>query len=274
MIMQPMNEAWTEQLSTPLQVVLVKGEAFTKLPHDLYIPPEALKVFLETFEGPLDLLLYLIKKQNLDILDISVAELARQYQTYINLMQELKLELAAEYLLMAALLMEIKSRLLLPRPINTPEEEDPKAELIRRLKEYERFKQAAEQLDELPRVGRDILTVTLPFTDIRSQKRLPHLDLTALMSALSDVIKRAKLRAPHLIHRDMLSVRERMTRILDRLQTVTFVSFVSLFSHEEGRLGVVVTFIAILELLKQSAIEIVQEKAYSPIHVRATTDES
>ncbi len=265
-----LNETLAANISAQFQIALIKGEAITELPHDLYIPPDALKVFLETFEGPLDLLLYLIKKQNLDILDISIAEITRQYQTYIDLMQEMQLELAAEYLLMAALLAEIKSRLLLPRHTNTSDEEDPRAELIRRLKEYEQFKQTAEKLDELPRVGRDIFTVTVFSDNIKPQKRLPNLDLAALLSALNEVIRRASLRTPHLIQREALSVRERMTNILERLQSAKFTSFYSLFTCEEGRLGVVVTFIAILELLKQSDIEIVQEQAYAPIHLRVT----
>lgn len=249
-------------------VALFKGQAFTSLPQDLYIPPDALEIFLETFEGPLDLLLYLIKKQNLDILDISLAEITRQYQVYIDLMQELKLELAAEYLLMAALLAEIKSRLLLPRPASTPEEEDPRAELVRRLKEYEQFKQAAEKLDAIPRVGRDIFTVTIASNDIKPLKRLPPLQVEELISALQDVLKRAHLRTPHLIQREMLSVRERMTSILNQLQNTHFMPFTSFFTPQEGRLGIVVTFCAILELLKQFSIEIVQEQPYAPIHLR------
>lgn len=261
----------TTHLDEHPHIALFKGQAFTSLPQDLYIPPDALEVFLETFEGPLDLLLYLIKKQNLDILDISLAEITRQYQTYIELMQELKLELAAEYLLMAALLAEIKSRLLLPRHTNSEEEEDPRAELIRRLKEYEQFKQAAEKLDEMPQVGRDIFTITIPSDDIKPLKRLPPLYIEELLFALKDVLKRANLRTPHLIQREMLSVRERMTLILNQLQTTHFMPFTRLFTYQEGRLGVVVTFSAILELLKQSAIEIVQEQPYAPIHVRVCT---
>lgn len=261
----------TASLDESPPIAQFKGQAFTHLPLDLYIPPDALEVFLETFEGPLDLLLYLIKKQNLDILDISLAEITRQYQAYIELMQELKLELAAEYLLMAALLAEIKSRLLLPRHSENEDEEDPRAELVRRLKEYEQIKQAAEKLDEMPRVGRDIFTVALASNDIKPLRRLPPLQAKELLFALQDVLRRANLRTPHLIRREMLSVRERMTLILNRLQTTDFMPFTCLFTYEEGRLGVVVTFSAILELLKQSAIEIVQEQAYAPIHVRVYT---
>lgn len=253
-----------------------KGQPITDLPCDLYIPPDALEVFLETFEGPLDLLLYLIKKQNLDILDISLAKVTKQYQVYIELMQEMKLELAAEYLLMAALLAEIKSRLLLPRhPTQTSEEEeeeeDPRAELIRRLKEYEQCKQAAENVDQLPRVGRDIFTVTLSSCDIRPLKPLPSVHVKELCTALQTLLARASLRTPHLIQREMLSVRERMTHILNRLENAQFLPFSTLFNLAEGRLGVVVTFIAILELLKQSALEIVQEQLYAPIHIRRCT---
>ncbi len=248
---------------------LVHGQAYTSLPLDLYIPPDALEVFLEAFEGPLDLLLYLIKKQNLDILDISIAEITRQYMGYIELMQGLKLELAAEYLLMAAMLAEIKSRLLLPRPASSTEEDDPRAELVRRLKEYEQFKQAAAQLDTLPRVGRDIYTVSLPAPEIQPIKRLAPLHLQELVMALNDALLRANLRNPHIIQREPLSVRERMSNILAKLQTNGFLSFAQLFTIDEGRLGVVVSFIAILELLKQTVIEIVQEQPYATIHVRA-----
>jgi segregation and condensation protein A len=250
-----------------------KGQPITDLPCDLYIPPDALEVFLETFEGPLDLLLYLIKKQNLDILDISLAKITKQYQAYIELMQEMKLELAAEYLLMAALLAEIKSRLLLPRhPTQaSEEEEDPRAELIRRLKEYEQCKHAAENIDQLPRVGRDVFTVTLSSCDIQPLKPLPSVHVKELCSALQNLLARASLRTPHLIQREMLSVRERMTHILNRLENVQFLPFSALFNLAEGRLGVVVTFIAILELLKQSALEIVQEQLYAPIHIRRCT---
>lgn len=248
---------------------IVHGQAYTHLPLDLYIPPDALEVFLEAFEGPLDLLLYLIKKQNLDILDISIAEITRQYMGYIELMQELKLELAAEYLLMAAMLAEIKSRLLLPRQASATEEEDPRAELIRRLKEYEQFKHAAEKLDEMPRVGRDIYPICVAATEIKPVKRLAPLHLQELLAALRDALDRAQLRNPHLIKREPLSIRERMSIILTRLQTSGFLTFSKLFSVDEGRLGVVVSLIAILELLKQASIEIVQEQPYGAIHVKA-----
>ena len=218
----------------------------------------------ETFTGPMDLLLYLIKKQNLDILDISIAEVSRQYQAYIELMQELKLELAAEYLLMAALLAEIKSRLLLPRHPQLEEEEDPRAELIRRLKEYEQIKQAAEKLDELPRVERDIFLVSIPTQELQPLRVLPTLQVNELLAALRDALQRADLRTPHTIPRELLSVRERMSQILTNLKTMVSRPFRNYFMLPRGRLGVVVTFIAILELLKQATIDLVQEQPYTP----------
>jgi segregation and condensation protein A len=260
-----------QDTAQPPHSIIVHGQTVTDLPHDLYIPPDALEVFLEeTFTGPMDLLLYLIKKQNLDILDISIADVSKQYQAYIELMQEMKLELAAEYLLMAALLAEIKSRLLLPRHPELEEgEEDPRAELIRRLKEYEQIKQAAEKLDELPRVDRDILLVSVLTQEIEPVRTAPPLHLEELIAALRDALKRADLRTPHLIPREALSVRERMSQILTSLQTSGFQTFSQLFDPAEGRLGIVVTFIAILELLKQSTIDMVQEQPYAPIHIRA-----
>ncbi len=251
---------------SPLAVV--RGQAFTVLPQDLYIPPDALEVFLEAFEGPLDLLLYLIKKQNLDILDIPIAEITRQYQQYIELMHVLKLELAAEYLLMGAVLAEIKSRLLLPRPENSNEEEDPRAELVRRLQEYERFKQVAEHLDELPRVERDIFLTSVSPADMEVPKSQPQIELRELLLAMSEVLQRAKWRVPHLITREVLSVRERMTQILQKLSGTDFTPFQLLLDYAEGRLGVVVTLVALLELLKQSTIEIIQSQPFAPIHVK------
>lgn len=240
------------------------------LPHDLFIPPEALEVFLQTFEGPLDLLLYLIKKQNLDILDIPIAEITRQYQEYIALMRELKLELAAEYLLMAAMLAEIKSRCLLPQPESEVEEQDPRAELVRRLREYEQCKNAAEQLDLLPRVERDVLLVSVSAPLIDVPKAFPDLDLATLLAALRDVMMRAHWRTPHMIQREVLTVRERMTLILQHMQQDNEALFHQLLDLAEGRIGVVVTLIAVLELLKQSVIDIVQAEAYATIRVTRT----
>lgn len=250
-------------------IALVRGEPLTELPHDLYIPPEALEVFLETFEGPLDLLLYLIRKQNLDILDIPIAEVTRQYMAYIELMQGLKIELAAEYLVMAAMLAEIKSRMLLPRPATAEEEEqDPRAELVRRLQEYERYRQAAETLERLPRVGRDLYLAAIDAENLPRPKVEPKTSLDDLLDAFREVLRRAELYRHHHIMREPLSVRERMTRILERVGAEGFVSFERLFDLKEGRMGLVVTFLAILELIKESLIVVVQQQPFAPIHVK------
>ncbi|MFL6655786.1 MAG: segregation and condensation protein A [Sulfurifustis sp.] len=250
-------------------VAIVRGDALVELPTDLYIPPDALEVFLETFQGPLDLLLYLIRKQNLDILDIPIAEVTRQYMSYIDLMQELKLELAAEYLLMAAMLAEIKSRMLLPRPETTTEEEDPRAELVRRLQQYERFRQAAEGLDQLPRVGREIYLVATNADHLPHRKPLPNVQLHELVDAFKHVMERAALYRHHRVRMEALSVRERMTEILARINGAEFLNFESLFEPAEGRLGVVVTFMAMLELIKEALIVVIQQEPYAPIHVKA-----
>ncbi|MCL6691799.1 segregation/condensation protein A [Pseudomonas sp. R3.Fl] len=229
-----------------------------------------MEVFLEAFEGPLDLLLYLIRKQNIDVLDIPVAEITRQYMTYVELMKSVRLELAAEYLVMAAMLAEIKSRMLLPRSAEAEEdEEDPRAELIRRLQEYERFKQAAEDLDGLPRQGRDYVVPTVAAPEAKARKLLPQVDMQELMLCMAEVLRRADLFESHQVTREMLSTRERMSEILERLKDAGFVPFIELFSVEEGRLGVVVTFMAVLELVKEQLVELVQNQAFAPIHVRA-----
>ena len=252
-----------------LQLALVYGEALSEMPVDLYIPPDALEVILEAFEGPLDLLLYLIRKQNIDILDIPVAEITRQYMGYVELMKSVRLELAAEYLVMAAMLAEIKSRMLLPRSIAIEEEEgDPRAELIRRLQEYERFKAAAEGLDELPRVGRDVVVPRLEAPQAKVRKLLPQVSLEELLVSMAEVMRRNDLFESHQITRETLSTRERMSDVLERLKGGGFVPFVELFGVEEGKLGVVVTFMAILELVKESLIELVQNEPFAPIHVR------
>ncbi len=250
---------------------IVEGRTVTELPRDLYIPPDALEVFLEAFEGPLDLLLYLIRRQNLDILDIQVAEITRQYMQYVELMKALHFELAAEYLVMAAMLAEIKSRMLLPRPKAEDEEaEDPRAELIRRLQEYERFRQAAEDLDELPRTDREVFPATAAAPPMDRQRPLPELDFKELLLALADVMQRAEMYKHHNIRFETLSTRERMGEVLRRVsESRDFVPFASLFRIDEGRLGVVVTFLAIMELVKESLIELVQNEAFAPIHVRA-----
>ncbi len=265
-------EAPAEEAETPpqqLQLALVYGEALTEMPLDLYIPPDALEVILEAFEGPLDLLLYLIRKQNIDILDIPVAEITRQYMGYVELMKSVRLELAAEYLVMAAMLAEIKSRMLLPRSTEVEEEEgDPRAELIRRLQEYERFKAAAEGIDELPRVGREIVVPRLEAPQAKVRKLLPQVSLEELLVSMAEVMRRNDLFESHQITRETLSTRERMSDVLERLKGGAFVPFVELFTPEEGKLGVVVTFMAILELVKESLVELVQNEPFAPIHVR------
>lgn len=250
---------------------LVYGQAFTKLPDDLYIPPDALEVFLEAFEGPLDLLLYLIRRQNLDILDIQVAEITRQYVQYVELMQAINMDLAGEYLVMAAVLGEIKSRSLLPRPKNEDGEEegDPRAELIRRLQEYERFKKAAADLDEMPQEGRDFWPVKTAGPDYTRVKELPQIDLREVLLALQDVLRRADLFESHQISKETLTLREKMGQVLEMLKGREFLPFVSLFTLEEGRLGVVVTFMSILELIKEGILDLVQTEAFGPIHVKA-----
>jgi segregation and condensation protein A len=257
-----------QQQEMPLAVV--KGQPVLQMPQDLYIPPDALEVFLEAFEGPLDLLLYLIRRQNIDILDIPVAEITRQYMDYIGLMADLRLELAAEYLVMAAILAEIKSRLLLPRPPAAEgTEDDPRAELIRRLQEYERFKKAAEDIDGLPRMERDFTTAQAHVPDRNVIRIPPEVDLREMLLALKDVMRRAELSGHHTVARQGLSVRQRMSDVLALLADDAFHEFTALFRPEEGRLGVVVSFLAILELAKEQLLEIVQNEPLAPIHVRS-----
>lgn len=262
-------DAPTQQQEMPF--ALVYGQAYTKLPEDLYIPPDALEVFLEAFEGPLDFLLYLIRRQNLDILDIPVAEITHQYMKYVEMMQALNFELAAEYLVMAAMLGEIKSRSLLPRPKNeeTGEEEDPRAELIRRLQEYERFKKAAQDIEAMPQEGRDFFLGKVAGPDYQRERPLPQVDLREVLLALQDVLRRADLFESHQVSRETLTLRERMTQVLEHLQQREFVPFVSLFTLDEGRLGVVVTFMSILELVKEGLVDLIQTEAFGPIHVKA-----
>lgn len=249
---------------------VVEGEPITQLPRDLYIPPDALQVFLEAFEGPLDLLLYLIRRQNLDILDIPIAEITKQYMQYIEVMTEMHLELAGEYLLMAAMLAEIKSRMLLPR-VKTEdgqEEADPRAELVRRLQEYERFKKAAEDIDRLPRMERDTLPASAELVERKVIKMVPQVTLQEMLLAFRDVVARAKMFEHHHVQRERLSVRQRMSDILGALKQNAWVEFARLFTPEEGRMGVTVTFSAILELMREGLIEIGQAEVYGPLHVR------
>ncbi len=274
-----MGETTGETLSAPEQVempfAVINGELVTVLPRDLYIPPQALEVFLEAFEGPLDLLLYLIRRQNLDVLNIPIAQITRQYMQYIELMQDLQLELAGEYLVMAATLAEIKSRMLLPRPVEDPHsEEDPRAELVRRLQEYERFKRAAADLDALPRLERDAWQASAELFRRSSGRTLPQVRLQEMLIAFKEVAVRAAMFAHHHVQREALSVRERMSNVLAALEQGGFVEFSRLFRPQEGRAGVTVTFIALLELLRESLIDVVQSEPYAPLYVRATTVES
>lgn len=265
------SDAHPQQGEMPFAVVM--GQAVTELPKDLYIPPQALEVFLEAFEGPLDLLLYLIKRQNLDILEIDVSKITEQYMHYVDLMDAMQFELAAEYLLMAAMLAEIKSRMLLPRSSELDEdEEDPRAQLIRRLQEYERFKKAAEDIEEIPRMERDTWVGSANPPDINRARPDPDVDMRELLVALGEVLRRADMYESHHIQREALSTRERMSDVLESLAGKQFVPFVSLFSAEEGRLGVVVTFLAVMELIKESLVEIVQTDSFGPIHVKARSE--
>lgn len=252
---------------------LIQGEPLTVIPQDLYIPPNALEVILEAFEGPLDLLLYLIKRQNINILEIPLEETTRQYMAYIDMMQILKIELASEYLLMAAMLAEIKSRMLLPRVAENEDEEDPRSELIRRLQEYERFKTAAQNIDELPRVQREIYLTDIELPEIHLDKPVPEVDLRDVLFAFKDAMSRADMYSHHHIQREALSVRERMTRVLSAITAEGFTCYTSLFTIEEGRRGVVVTLLAILELVKEQLIDLVQSEAFAPIHLKAVSSE-
>ena len=254
-----------------LPFAIVQGTPYTELPRDLYIPPEALQVFLEAFEGPLDLLLYLIKRQNLNILDIPIARITQQYMQYIEVMQELQLELAGEYLLMAAMLAEIKSRMLLPRPAaEEDDEEDPRAELVRRLQEYERYKQAAEDLDQLPRLERDVFPAVVDFPDRMVQQEPPAVSMDDLLRAFADVLERAEMYSHHHVTREPLSVRERMSIVLSKLSADDYIPFTSLFTLEEGHAGVVVTLLAILELIKETLAHLEQNEINGPIYIKAT----
>ncbi len=260
-----------QQVEMPFAVI--NGEPLTQLPKDLYIPPQALEVFLEAFEGPLDLLLYMIRRQGLNILDIPIADITRQYMDYIGLMHEMQLELAGEYLVMAATLAEIKSRMLLPRAADPDngEESDPRAELVRRLQQYERFKRAAESIDRLPRIERDTWPATVDFSARGAARPVPQVALQEMLLAFRDVVQRAELFAHHHVQRERLSVRERMSSILAARERSSFVELGQLFRPAEGRMGVSITFVAILEMMREGLIDIVQSEPYAPLHVRAAT---
>ena len=269
---KPQTDDETSPAQSEMPFAVVDGEPVTALPQDLYIPPYALQVFLEAFEGPLDLLLYLIRRQNIDILDIPIAEITKQYVQYIEVMKEMQLELAGEYLLMAAMLAEIKSRMLLPRPqTEDEEEEDPRAELVRRLQEYERFKKAAQDIAELPRLERDVFPAQAETTERTVVTKLPDVTLKELLLAFHDVLKRAEMYSNLHLQREPLSVRQRMSEVLTRIKAGSFTLFVDLFDPQEGRMGVAVTFLACLELLKENVIEVVQSNEFAPLHVRAAS---
>ena len=252
---------------------VVQGKNLTTLPKDLYIPPDALEIILEAFEGPLDLLLYLIRRQNLNILEIDVAEISKQYMGYIDLMKTIQLEVASDYLVMAAMLTEIKSRMLLPKRDEEVDEEDPRAELIRRLQDYERFKAAADDLDQLPRLERDTHPAKIFSETSKPEPGYVQVEINDLIVALADVIARAEMFESHQIQFETLSTRERMSDVLERISNGEFVVFNQLFSIEEGKIGVVVTFLAIMELLKERLVDIVQNELFGSIHLRLKNNE-
>ena len=247
---------------------IVQGKAFTEIPEDLYIPSDALLVFLESFEGPLDLLLYLIRRHDFDILALPVAEITEQYTRYIDKMQELRLEIAADYLVMAATLAEIKSRMLLPRPPVDEEEEDPRAKLVQRLLEYQRFKDAAERIGILPRLERELTPVNLPSPGVKIEKTWPKVGVEDVVAALREVLLRAEFNRSHRVVRESLSVRERVSGILSLTAAREFVLLGDCFTAEEGRSGVVVTLLALLELMRSDAIEVVQVSPFGSIQIR------
>jgi segregation and condensation protein A len=258
----------SDPVAAAAPVARIYGKPLLEVPRDLYIPPDALEVFLDQFEGPLDLLLYLIRKENIDVLDIPMAKLTVQYLEYVEMMRTHQLELAAEYLLMAAMLIEIKSRMLLPRPASAGDgEEDPRAELVRRLLEYERMKLAAQRIDELPLAGRDFGLIQVLF-EREAAERLPGINTEDLRMAWLGLLNRAAVNRHHKVTRDQLSVREHMSRVLRRLQESKFVVFADLFDPREGVAELVVTFLAILELARESLIEVSQQEAYAPIYVK------
>ena len=250
----------------------VQGKDITSMPDDLYVPPNSLKILLDTFSGPLDFLLYLIRKQNLDVLDIDVFKITEQYVSYIELMKAFQIELAGDYLVMAAYLAELKSRMLLPRPKEQSDEDDPRAELVRRLQEYERFKEAASKINEMPRQNRDFFLAGAKLPEFELKTSYVDVPLEELSLALAEVLRRVENSKIHLINFEQLSTRERMTQILERMRNESFIDFISLFNPEEGRLGVVVTFLAILELIKDSLIEIVQTEEFGPIHIKGISE--
>jgi segregation and condensation protein A len=260
----------SDPLDFPYAIVL--GELIENFPEDLYIPPDAMEVFLESFTGPLDLLLYLIKKQNIDVLNLPVAEITAQYLQYIEAMKKMHLELAAEYLVMAAMLAEIKSKLLLPKPPEVLEEEDPRADLIRKLKEYQRYRQAAEAIDVLPRLEREIFLIYADNPEIKVEKPLPKLELAELIKVFKDLLVRVQDQPEYTVKREVLSVRQRMSEVLAKLKEKNFLAFTSLIDLAEGKMGVVVTFLAILELLRQQALVLMQNELAGKIYLQNVSE--
>jgi len=262
-----MSEEAQQSLQREIPLAFLNGEAITQLPDGLYIPPDALEVFLDEFEGPLDLLLYLIRRQNLDIMDLPVSKITDQYLQYIDLMKEMQLELASEYLVMAALLAEIKSRSLLPAPAGEEEAEDPRGELIRMLQEYERFKNVAKELDALPRLERDVFAFSMETRELDIPRPLPHVDVHELLMALQAMELRLQFNASHQIETEVLSVRDRMNHVMSRIGRQEFCTFHDLYTPEEGRMGVVVTLLAVLELLMMNLIDCEQTENCGPIRI-------
>ena len=248
--------------------IVLKGKKITDIPEDLFIPPDALRVILEDFEGPLDLLLYLIKKQNVDIVDIPILPITNQYVNYINMMQQMQFELASDYLVMASTLAEIKSKMLVPNDIEDDDEEDPRANLIKRLMEYQKYKELSEKLDDIPRRNRDTFVISGIMTNFNKTENLPKLEIDQLEAAFQDVIRRAEIYATHTIESEALSVRERMSSILLNINTHGTMKFIDCFTYEEGRMGAIVTFLAILEMVKESLIDIIQNEDYSMIYLQ------
>tara|TARA_B110000263_G_scaffold28245_1_gene21517 strand:- start:593 stop:1405 length:813 start_codon:yes stop_codon:yes gene_type:complete len=255
-----------------LVLATVQGKNLTSFPEDLYVPPNSLKILLNSFSGPLDFLLYLIKKQNVDILDIDVADITQQYINYVDLMDAMQVELAGDYLVMAAYLAELKSRMLLPKPREEAKEDDPRADLIRRLQEYQRFKEAAAKLDEIPRLNRDFYLASAQLPEFEAKVGFSDISMQDLSLSLSEVMRRVEQSQAHLINFEQLSTREKMTYILDQIKKNSFIDFVSLFKIEEGKIGIVVTLLAILELLKDSLIDIVQSEEFGPIHIKGNIE--
>lgn len=251
--------------------IVLNGQEIKDIPEDLFIPPDALRVILEQFEGPLDLLLYLIKKQNIDIIDIPILPITTQYVNYINMMQQMQFELASDYLVMASTLAEIKSRMLVPNDIEDEDEEDPRANLIKRLMEYQKYKDLSEKLDDIPRRNRDTFVISGIMTNFNKTDNMPKLELDQLEAAFQDVLRRAEIYATHTIESEALSVRERMSNILNDIKNNGTLKFTDCFTYQEGRMGAIVTFLAILEMVKESLIDIIQNEDYSMIYLQSKT---